>query len=387
MATVLGDITTLINDRRRDSGSNSINMSAEGFRAINSTLDMWNQIHDWEWQIEESIINYNEGITYYSVPSGFKAPIDLRPYRASGKSHEFDMVTASGFDSETLKTKRFSVTNLGQTEYLRIKYPGDRVQIHTLGDITDGTWATATAVSNLATDSYDYFDLSSSVSFDYAGTTGTITITLDNAIDLTKYLNRSSIYWNTKFTTYTNWTSITLKLGSSASAYYTASATTDYLGRTPTASQWNKHKIAWSSFSKVLSPNIAAINYIQFTIAYASDPAMTAARIENLFISADVPLTLEHYTTNMVCAISSSAKTQKFATSTATNDFPLWSGKYDFVNESFCNSVLENIFFMTGEQMDLALTQAKVTAIVMNLRQRIPSKRRYPEATMKFDIN
>lgn len=389
MAKTLLDINNLINDRRRDSGSNSINMSVEGFRAINSTLDLWNQMHDWEFQIEKNIFNYNEGFTWYSVPTAFKSIVDIRNYR-NPRTSEFEMVSASSFDSETLKQKRFSVATVGQTEYLRVKTSGDYAQLHTLRNITDGTWVGAGAISNLAADSYEYFDLSSSVSFNYSGTTGTVFIIFENGIDLSKFVNRSAIGFNTNFPTYTNWNSITLKLGSSATAYlsdyFTASVTTDYLGVAPTDSQWNKFKIDWSDLTKVGNPDVTDIDHAQFTVNYSSNPAISALRIENLFISENVPLMLEYYSTNLVVAASSSAKTQTFATASTTSDSPLWSGKYDWVNESFINSCLETVFFMTGEYTDMSVVQSKVAVIVDNLKKRIPSRRRYSSTSMKFEL-
>ena len=47
MSTTLSDLNNLINDRRRDSGSNSIDMTTTGFRAIKSTIDLMQQVHDW----------------------------------------------------------------------------------------------------------------------------------------------------------------------------------------------------------------------------------------------------------------------------------------------------------------------------------------------------
>lgn len=387
MASTLANINSTINDRRRDTGSTAIDMTGDGFRAVNSTLQVWNQSHDWEFQIEETILNYNEGITYYAVPTAFKAAIDMRYYKGLRRS-EFDMVSETMFDSDTLTRRRFAISTTGQTERLRIKGTGNTLQIDPSSELTsNGTWVGATAISNVATDSYEFFDLNSSVSFDYSGTTGTITKTLTTGVDLTEYQNRSSIYWNVYFPSVTNWTSMTLKIGTDASNYYTASVTTDYLGQSLTANQWAKFKIAWSSFTTVGSPTITNIAYIQLTIAFSIDPAATGFRIEDLFISENIPIVFEYYSTNMVQAASGGAKTQIFSNSSNTTDTPLWTGKWDFITESFINSVLETIFWMTGEYDDMALATKKIETIVNNLKQRIPSRRRYPEMAIKFDIN
>ena len=392
MATNLNDIQVRVNERRRDDSNNSINMNLEGFGAVNSVNDLWNQLHDWEWQIDESLINYNEGITYYAVPSRYKGPIDLRPYKSTNRKSEFDMVSSNSFDSDTLKTKRFSATTLRGTEYIRIKYPGDKVQIQTLGDTTDGTWTAGGAVSGLTTDSYESFDLASSVKFDYSGTSGTIDINFQSPVDISKFESRSSIYFNANFPSWTNWTNMALRIGHDLSSnYWTATMTSDYLTRTPTDGQWNTFGVAWSSFTSVGTPSAAIVGSARLTIVYSSNPDDADLRIENLFVSENVPILFEHYKTDMVVAQGTgSARTQRFTSSANIQDMPLWgagTGKYDFILEPFVSSTLENIFWITGEYKDFSIAQNKVVGIVDNLKKRIPSRRRYPSTSMKFDIN
>ena len=387
MATTLADIVSLINDRRSDTGTNSIDMTGDGFRAINSALNIWNQQHEWEFQIDKYSFNYNEGITFYNTPrsgtvSIFKAPLSMN-YFKSPANKSFDMVSDSSFDQETLTPRRFSINTRGQTERMKVKASGNNMQIDTASELTsNGTWIGASAISSVATDSYESWEQASSVSFNFAGTTGTITKTLTSSIDLTPYINRGSVYWNVDSTVWTNWTSMTLKLGSSASVYYTASVTTDYLSDTP--SGWTKFKIPWSSFTSVGTPDYTAINYIQLQIVFSSDPA-AVMRIENFFISEDVPMVLEYYTTYMTN--SAGTKAQTFGSATATTDNPLWSGKWDWVTEGFVNSVLEIIFWMTGEKEDMLKAESNVIKIVDNLKKKLPSRRKYPEMAMKFDIN
>lgn len=392
MAINLADIQRLTNDKRRDTSNDSVNMNLEGFRAVNSTLDMWNQLHDWEWQIDESIVNYNEGITYYAVPARFKAAVDVRPYKATNRKSEFAMVSSSSFDSETLKTRRFAITTLNQTEYLRIKTPGEKAQIHTLADTDDGTWSRTGAITSLATDSYESFDLNSSVRFNYAGTSGVIDINFNQAIDISKFEGRSSIYWNANFPSFTNWTSMALRIGHDLDVnYWTATVTSDYLSRTPTGGQWNKFGVAWTDLTSVGSPSAAIVGSARLTVVFSSDPDDANLRVENLFVSENVPLLLEHYKTDMVVAIGTgSARTQRFTSTANTGDQPLFgagTGKYDWATESFVNSTLETIFWMTGEYNDLAVAQSKVAIIVDNLKKRVPSRRRYSEMQMKFSIN
>lgn len=382
MATTLANLNSTINDRRRDTGSGSIDMTGDGFRAINGTLQVWNQMHDWEFQIADTSVTFNKGLTYYSLQSDYKAPIDVTYYKGS-RNLQFAMTSAPNFDTTTLETRRFAIDTSSQVGYLRLEAAGDVSPILTATTTTDGTWVGATAISNVATDLYEHFDLGSSVSFDYSGTTGTLTVTGFNPIDLTRFRNRSAVVWNMYMASVTSWTSMTIKVGTDASNYYTGSVTTDYLGRVPTASVWNKFKVAWSALTTVGSPTITNITYFQLTLAFSVNPSATGFRIENIFATENVPITFTYYTSNMVT--DSGTKTQIFTDAADTDDNPLWSGTWDWVTESFVNSALETIFWITGQYDDKKLAMDRITEIVNNLKVRMPSRRRYPEIKMTFD--
>lgn len=387
MATQLANLNSTINDRRRDTGSNSIDMTTVGFRAINSALQVWNQMHEWEFQISQTIFNYNPGITTYTVPSDYKLPIGVKNYR-NPRTSTFAMLGEGHFDDESIEVRKFAFETIDQVEYMRVKAPGDLAVLHQATTYDgNGTWVGATAISNVGTDLYESFDLNASISFDYSGTSGTLTVTDMNPVNISRFLNRAGVAWNYFPTSVTNFTSMSIKFGSDASNYWSGTATTDYLGRTLTANQWNRFKIAWSSLTKTGSPDLENIDYIQFTLAYSVDPVMVSARIENVFATENIPLLLEYYTTSMVKAASGGTKTQIFATAANTTDTPLWSGKWDFVTEAFINSVLEYIFFITGEYTDESIALGKIRDIVNNVKVKLPSRRRYPEMALTFSTN
>lgn len=387
MSTALSDINNILNDRRRDTTSDSIDLTTDGFRAINSALDIWNQLHDWPWQIESTTVNYNPGIDTYTTPTRFKAAIDLRPLKA--KTTEFRYVSQNSFDTKTIYPNRFAVMTKDLKQRMKIKYSGgNSMVLHALTSLTDnGTVVGGTAISNLEIDEYEGYEQNSSLKFDYSGTSGTITITGQEAADLTLYKDRSSIYLTYYPTNVTDFTSISIKLGSSAGDYYSISSTTDYLGESLVANAWNKIKFAWSSASTVGTPDITAINYIQITIEFSVDPTNTADRMENIFISENIPLEFEYYTTNMVYDTSGSTKLSAFNDAADTTDYPLWSGDWDYATEPFTNSVLEYIFFMTGEFTERMLVTENILKYVEPLRDRLPSKRRKVEFMMVPDIN
>lgn len=387
MATLLSNLNSLINDRRRDSTSDAVDMTTDGFRAIDSALEIWNQLHDWPWQIETSTFNYHQGIETYAAPTRFKAPVRLVPTKNTSTKMKY--LSQNSFESKTLYSNRFAIATKDLKQRLKVKYSGgSNMLLHALTSLTDnGTIAGATAISNLSIDDYEGFEQNSSLKFDYSGTSGTITITGISAIDLTQYKDRSAVYLTYYPTNVTNLTSLSIKLGSDAGNYYSISATTDYLGDGLIANTWNRIKFDWANSSTTGTPDIAAIDYIQITIAFSVDPTNTADRLENLFIAENIPMTFEHYTTNMVYDVSGTTKIAAFNDASATTDYPLWSGDWDYATEPFVNSVLEYIFFMTGEFNERSLVSENIMKWVEPLRDRLPSKRLKIEFQIVPDIN
>jgi len=384
MTTTLSDINDLINDRRRDTGSNSINMLTTGFRAIQQTIDLFQQQHDWEFTIKKDTITFHKGITWYADPTDFKSAIDMRYQKAPDRSKEFDMVSPSNFDSDTLKTRRFAVATNESSQYIRVDLPGNTQQVETATQYNgNGTWVGASGITNVATDSYEYYDLTASTNFDFDGTAGTLTNSTMSAIDLEAYKDRAKVYINVYLPSVTSFTSVQMKLGSSDSVYYTDTETTDYLGDSVSVG-WNKLEFdVWDT--EVGTVDDENIDYIQLIFNYSASPNDTDFRIENIFASEDIPLDLIYYSLYMIYDTSASAWCQNFNDSGETTDYPLWSGRWNFVTNSFIDACLEQIFWMTGETDDYTVALTRQVKIIDNLKRRLPARKRYPELMIELN--
>lgn len=390
MSTNLETIVTLVNDRRRDSGSLSVDMTQDGFRAVNGTLQLWNLGHDWPWQLEETLFNYNNGINRYNVLQNsidFKAIVNVRPYKPQDIKEELYYVGQNAFDGDSIHTKRFAVETKDQVQYLRCQYRGYNASINTLTDpLTNGTWTAGGAVSALASDVYDTFEQTSSLSFNYNGTTGTFTNSTMAPQDLSRYVARSNIYLNVNLQSVTNFTSITFQVGSDASDYITYTATTDYLGNAPIVG-WNRFAFPWTGTTTTVgTPVYTAIDYVQITLAYGSTSTTTNNNIESLWVSENIPMILDYYSNNMV-ADSSGAMWQIFQNSANTTDPTLWSGQWDFVNETFLSSAMEIVAWLTDQVSDEQTAAQRALEYLEPLKELLPSKRRYSQVTLAPDIN
>jgi hypothetical protein len=202
-----------------------------------------------------------------------------------------------------------------------------------------------------------------------------------------RYAQRSTVYFDVFLQDVADFTSITLKVGSSSSDYITGSITTDYLGNA-LVSGWNRCSLVWNGSTTVVGTlDTSAFDYLQVTIAYSSNPSTVSNRIENFFISENIPVVMEYYTHFMVTDISSGTKEQTFTDSSATGDTTLWTEDWDYVNEAFVNSVLEIIFWMTGELDDRAVAIERIRGFIEPLKAKMPSRQRYPKMQIVPDLN
>lgn len=387
MSTTLSTITQLIDDKRRDSTENSMT-SAQRLRAINSALNIWNSLHDWPWTINDVNFNYNAGIDTYPIPvTDFKFDVTLKPFKGE-KVKEFWKVSENKFDSAITKVNRYCIANNAQKQYIRVKSnTGNQSQINTATAYDEnGTWVGASAVSGVYTDEYEGFTWPSSVAFTYTGTSGTLTNSTMNPVQMDMFENRSNLYCDIYISDTSDLTSFSLKWGSSSTDYNTVTSTTDYLGEAFQVG-WNRVKFAWNNVTTVGTPDVSAIDYLQLTIAYGSDPGGVLMRVQNFFVSENVPMTLRYYSNNMVYDVSAAAQTQVFTDVSATTDYPLWSGQWDAVTEQFVNSVMEIAFWMTGEYNDMTVAQNKIAEIVTPLKARYPTQKRQTSFFLTTDTN
>lgn len=140
----------------------------------------------------------------------------------------------------------------------------------------DGAWSGSGDASNLTTNFSNFLYGSSSLSFDVAqgGTTATITNSTLTPVDLTDYTN-NELFVYVYIPTTTNLTSFTLKWGSDSSNYYSRTVTTTHEVLAFTTG-WNLLRFAWIGATKTGTPDVANIDYAQFTINKgAGTPAAT----------------------------------------------------------------------------------------------------------------
>jgi hypothetical protein len=206
-----------------------------------------------------------------------------------------------------------------------------------LDSMTDTTgWTIAGAGSSLVADQNVYYEAPASLRFTC---TGASTTTLTKAIaggNLSDYQRVGVIFLAIYTPSGTDLSSISVKIGSSASAYTSVSATQGFLGAW-TAGEWTLVALDLASGADTGSPDYTAIDYLQISIAHAG--TLTNMRVGGMWISMPNPSYLI-YQTNAIFLSNGSLS------STITNDndsIILNDAAYNIYEYECANAVAEQM--------------------------------------------
>ncbi len=163
-------------------------------------------------------------------------------------------------------------------------------------NITDnGTWATAGDASNLTVDNINYFVGGGALEFDLAssGSSGSLANSTMGAVDLSDVENQSSFFFQTFLPVGADFTSISLRVGSGSSNYWTGTVTTTQQN-TVFQNGWNLLQYEWADMSIVGSPDSSSITFIDVIWNY-NGTAQTAVRLNGVTSTLGSILQVEYY--------------------------------------------------------------------------------------------
>lgn len=166
-------------------------------------------------------------------------------------------------------------------------------------------WTAAGIASGLTLDSTVFYQDPGSLRFLLTGAgTGTLTKTISRQ-DLTDYVGVGVVFLAIRIPstqTLSNLTSISVKLGSSASAYYSVTSTTGFLGAW-TLGEWLLVALDLASATTTGSPTITNITYSQISIVTAG--TITNFYIGDFWIALPTPFTVIYETASIFLASGS----------------------------------------------------------------------------------
>jgi len=146
--------------------------------------------------------------------------------------------------------------------------PSARTIIDSMNDKDD--WTAGGSMGTIVEDETVYFDAKPSLRFTLTGaSTGTLTQTLDNSLDIDTYEDVCVGFLAIRTPSASNLTSIALRIGSSASAYDEVSDTDGFLGAW-VANDWLLIAFDFSGATSTGTPDWNAIDYVQVRIAHGA---------------------------------------------------------------------------------------------------------------------
>lgn len=286
-------------------------------------------------------LNYFDTVHYYKVTSALADLLDGSDLR---REESYQTYSFAHKDSRELSEdigqmsheSSWAIERRDDNNYLVVNHQS-RFSAATIADcdsITSGggTWAVDSSTSdatNLTIDSNEYKQGNASFNFDVTvAQSGNNRATLVNSttlLNLSSYEDLASwIFW-VYIPDVSFFSSITLYWGNSASAYWSATATTDFGGSAWVAG-WNRVKIDWSAATATNSPTSSTISYLRIDYNYTSSQVNdTDFRLDDLKLIRPEKLTF-HYLSWYVGASSIGTALLAFS---ATTDVPYFSGQYD----------------------------------------------------------
>lgn len=239
-----------------------------------------------------------DGVVDYPAPTDMfaSAIVDIRP---QGQDRWYGDTVQKQPLAEFDQRKGFVTSTKTTVEYdkgtgiIRVvsPYPTARIELDAMTATTG--WAAAGSASALTADSTVYWQSPSSLRLLLTGaSTGTLTKTIPSQ-DLTAYKSVGVGFLAFRTPDATNTTSIELRIGSSASNYYSVIVTTGFL-QGFASNEWQLASFDLSTATTTGTPDVTKITYAQLRIIHGA--TLTNFYVGDLWISLPTPNTLIYQT-------------------------------------------------------------------------------------------
>ena len=341
MATTVNAILNLTNTAIGDASTDRVT-AAERLQSVNEAVIWLQEELQNDLQNVTYALDYFDTIHYYKVTTALADLLDGADLRRKEADQDLTFTHKSARElseeiGQNFGESSWAIERRDANAYLVVNHDSKygALVISGFDSTTDGggTWALDTTNgdgTNLTVDTNEFVQGSGCLNFDIdVSQTANNKVVLTNstltAIDLSDYEDISSFLFDVYIPSATYTSSFTLYWGSDSSNYWSATVTTDING-SAWATGWNTVKINWADATKTLSPDVAALDYIQLDLNYtASQADDTDYRIDHLRVVRPEKLTF-HYLSWYVGTNSGGTDLVAF---TATSDIPYFSGQYD----------------------------------------------------------
>ncbi len=269
--TTLNQITNLVGIENRAARQLLLDLDPqETKRTVEFVNPIFNDIFD--YPIADDVKG-NKIIDIF--PQVQRLPTDIW---SQGYNQAFDVTKQNIFSMANMFTMNF---NTG-IKTIRINAPflNPPVIINEIEAIaTNGTWAVGGTASNLAVNNTNFAQGAGSLQFDVTTGAAYIENSTMTAVDLSTLVNQASFFTWVYVPIGSSLTSVELRVGSSPTAYYVATVTTNQQGNA-FVDGWNLCQFIWSSMSVVGSPTTTAVDTARVTLNVTA--SMTGCLVNGL---------------------------------------------------------------------------------------------------------
>jgi len=275
--------------------------------------------------------------------------------------------------------------------YLKLnsRFGSESLQIHSMGSIADdGTWTADSDVSGLTTTKVTTLNQAEAIRFDVdvsasANNYAMIYNADFNAVEMQDYINLGKFQFWTYIPSVTEFTSVELRWGSSAAAYWSAVVTKQADGSALIAG-WNFVEVDWADASETGTVDEENIDYLavkfNYTASYTDQSNFVVEAI-NLFLP--VPYKVVYYT--YFNSQQTDGTFQEALTTTATDEIVIPRR----FKELLINKALQLLWPMSAGDdgvLEVKKLMSKETKLKVALSNDIGDKPKVPTRKIKIRI-
>lgn len=198
-------------------------------------------------------------------------------------------------------------------------------------------WVAAGTASSLAQDTASYWQSPASLRFNVTTGTGTLTKTINGA-DLSSYVGVGVAFLAVYIPSASDLTSITLKLGSSSTDYYSVTSTSGFTGAWKSGN-WLLVPFDFATASTTGTPDWSNVDYAQVSIVTAG--TQTNFHVGELFISQPNPYQILYQSPAIFLATGSETPTTRITAN--TDEIIFNTAPYNIYLYESAYAVLENM--------------------------------------------
>lgn len=235
------------------------------------------------------------GVTEYAAPDDLKGKKLIDPAPQDGELGEDFTQTFTKEFRRDLRDYKVSVEFRDGSKVLKARAPGQGTSM-TVDDTTAmGTWAAAGGATNLEVDETLELDSTDTLRFDLGATGGYIEDTGVDEIDLSAHEDFGSFFRRVYIPTgASTLTSIALRIGSAATAYWTITGEVQFGSY---RNGVNLVRFDWADAVETLAPDSAAVDYERLT--FVTTAAIADVRVGKLSSRLPTPYETPYYSNRL----------------------------------------------------------------------------------------